>query len=105
MTINRIFINIKDKQKAIDIICSGINEYINGGIDNYLKDYECSRTSDKINTTELYADDRKIAFITKIHNEDELIELRVDGRGQKKNKIEVLWSAEYFASDDIISDS
>ena len=99
----RIFINKDDKRKAIDIICDGISEYTNNGIDAYLDDYECTRDSEIIDTTEFYADDKKMAFITEICNEDELLKLQIDGRS-KQEKIAIYWDKEYFTSDDILSD-
>lgn len=99
----KIFISKDNKRKAIDIICDGISEYTNDGIDAYLNDYEYSRDSDVIDTTEFYADDKKIAFITELYNEDELLKLQVDGRS-KQDKIAIYWDADYSTSDDILSD-
>ena len=99
----RIFIDKKDKQKAVDIICDGIDEYISDGINKYLNEHGCSRISDKIDTSELHVDSSKIVFITEIANEDELLELQIDGRSKRK-KIAIYWDAEYYTADDIISD-
>jgi len=99
----RIFINKDDKHKAIDIICNGISEYTHDGIDAYLDDYECTRDSDVIDTTEFYADNKKMAFIAEIYNEDELLKLQIDGRS-KQDKIAIYWDAAYSTSDDILSD-
>lgn len=98
----RIFISQNDKQKALKIIMDGLYEYLSLSPADYLKEYETSIDSNKIDTPDLYADENTIVILTEIANEDELLELSIDGR--KKDKITIYVGVEYFNTDDLLAD-
>ena len=99
----RIFIEKKNKQKAINIICEGINEYVEGGIEAYLKEYGYNSDDNIIDTSELYVDKDKVVFITEIFNEVHLLELMIDGR-KNVEKLAIYWDADYLTCYDLLSE-